>query len=396
MFRTASRLALLALLSSAPRAFAQDIVSNEISISRERAEMKLELDNGRHLTLASIAGTAVDKIPLASRFQRTDYPNGDQLLTIAVSRGDRVDRAWRDLLNAAMEMEPAQLKDAILNWEFPSEGSSFFRAVRAALSGAAAVAAPPVGPGLDDSVSRLQEKINRLQAELQDARSDAIDNARSYRGPAWLSPLRHVGRGIADVFARVITYAVLFFLGFAVVMFGGRKYLEGVADTVRHSTGRSFLVGLAGSFLLIPVFVLGIIALAISIVGIPALLIWIPLFPVAAIAAALLGVLGVAHAAGESWAERRYYGSEWFTRANSYYFMATGLALLSAMFIAAAVVSIAGPWLRPINGLLNFLGFVVTWAACTVGFGAVLITRGGSRLEGRTPAQTSVFDDANV
>jgi hypothetical protein len=180
-------------------------------------------------------------------------------------------------------------------------------------------------------------------------------------------------------------------------MFGGRKYIEGVADTVRAGIGRAFLVGLAGSFLLLPVFVLGIIALAISIVGIPALIVWIPLFPLGAAAAVLLGYLAVAHAAGESWAERRYYGSEWFTRANSYYFMASGLALLGALFFAANVITMAGPWLGFINNILNFFGVILTWAAATIGFGAVLISRGGSRLGGgNAPLDSSVYSEANV
>jgi hypothetical protein len=112
----------------------------------------------------------------------------------------------------------------------------------------------------------------------------------------------------------------------------------------------------------------------------------------------VLGYLGVAHAAGESWAERRYYGSDWFRRGNSYYFLATGLMLLSALFLAGNVVHMAGPWLDFIKGILIFFGVVLTWAAITVGFGAVLISRGGSRPV--TPAgaeQSSLFtEDANV
>lgn len=399
MFRTASKIAFIALLVIAPRTFAQNaakILSSEIGISRERAEIKLELEDGRHITLASIAGASVGKLPLASRFQRETYDSGDELMTVAVSRGDAVDRSWRDLLNRAMESETADLSGLLLSWKAPEGGREFQSAVDAVLQGIPLAPASPVAPGMNDSVVRLQDKIEQLQDQLQDARSDAISNARRHRGPDWLAPLRNVGRGISDIFATVVTYAVLFFLGFAVVMFGGRKYIEGVADTARHSTGRSFLVGLAGSFLLLPVFVLGIIALAISIVGIPALLAWIPLFPIAAVCACVLGFLGVAHAAGESWAERRYYGSEWFTRANSYYFMATGLALLASLFVAAGVVQMAGPWLRAINGLLNFFGIVATWAAVTIGFGAVLITRGGSRVEGRAPTEPATYDSANV
>jgi hypothetical protein len=248
---------------------------------------------------------------------------------------------------------------------------------------------------LNDSVSRLETRIESLQEQLESARNDAVSAARRHRGPDWLAPLRHVGRGISGIFATVITYAVLFGIGFAIVMFGGRKYLEGVADTARAGVGRSFLVGLAGSFLLVPVFVLGVIALAISIVGIPALIVWIPLFPVATVAAVVLGFLGVAHAVGEAWAERRYYGSEWFTRANSYYFMVTGLALMSSLFIGAHVISMAGPWLGFINNILNFFGVIITWAAATIGFGAVLISRGGKRTSEAAVDATS-YSEANV
>ena len=250
---------------------------------------------------------------------------------------------------------------------------------------------------MDDSLTRLQSKIEHLEEQLDEARGDAVNATRRHRGPDWLAPLRWVGRGISGMFATLITYAVLFGIGFVAIMFGGRKYIEGVADTVRAGMGRSFLVGLAGSFLLLPVFVLGVIALAISIVGIPALLVWIPLFPVAAIGAALLGFLGVAHAAGESWAERRYNGGEWITRANSYYYMATGLALLSALFIAAQVITMAGPWLSFINNILNFFGIMLTWAAATIGFGAVLISRGGSRVADRTSMDAPMYaEQTNV
>ena len=386
-------LALGALTLAAANAYAQkkslparmvDIVSSQISIARDRAEMQLELPDGRHLNFATVVGA-----PHSLQVSGDNY-------TIGVNRGDPVDRGWRDLLNRAMDAESSDLPPMLAGWRSADYGLPFQRALDDVLmsGGGPLPPAPPVAPGMNDSVQRLNEKVAELQDQLQNARHDVVATERRHRGPDWLSPLRSVVHGIADIFSTVITYTVLFFLGFAIVMFGGRKYIEGVADVARHHTGRSFMVGLAGSFLLIPVFVLGIIALAISIVGIPALLVWIPLFPVAAICAGVLGFVSVAHGAGESWAERRYYGSEWFTRANSYYFMATGLALLCSLFIAGGVVEMAGSWLGPIRKLLEFFGFIVTWAACTVGFGAVLITRGGSRPEGRAPATT--FDESHA
>ncbi len=116
-----------------------------------------------------------------------------------------------------------------------------------------------------------------------------------------------------------------------------------------------------------------------SIVGIPLLLVFAPLFPVAVLLAAVGGYLAVAHGAGEALAERRFTGTDWFTRANSYYYVITGVGLLLMFFLAAHVVSMAGPWLGFLEGLLKFVAVMLTWAAFTVGFGAFLISRGGTR-----------------
>jgi hypothetical protein len=225
---------------------------------------------------------------------------------------------------------------------------------------------------MSDSVLRLRQRIEQLEQQLSEDQRRAQRAAAAARDarptrPGVFSPLRHVVRGLTGVFSVLVTYAVLFGIAVVGIFFGARRYIEGVADTARQATLRSGRRH-RRTFLVIPAFVLGIIALAISIVGIPALLVWIPLFPVAVVAAALLGYLAVAHAAGESLAERRFTHETWFERGNSYYFILTGLGLLLAFFVAGHVVEMAGPWLGFIRGMLFFLGGVTTWAAITVGF----------------------------
>jgi hypothetical protein len=373
------------------------ILSSEIAISRERAEIQLELDNGRKLNFATMVGQP------ASSLQRSLTPSGDVTLVLPVERGSAIDRSWRELLNGAMEASPEVLASLLRDWTAPGDGSNreFDAALEAALQGAPSAPAAPVAPAapgvIDDSVVKLEVKIQELEDQLDEAREHAIEARNQRRGPDWFAPFRRVWQGISGIFGVLITYIVLFGIAFVAILFGARKYIEGVADTVRTGVGRSFLVGLAGSFLLVPVFVLGCIALAISIVGIPALIVWVPLFPVGAVVAVLLGYIGVAHAAGESWAERNYYGSDWFRRGNSYYFIMTGFMLLGALFFAGNVVHIAGPWLDFIKGILFFFGVVLTWGAATVGFGAVLISRGGSRPANAATEQSSLFtEDANV
>jgi len=377
------------------------IVSSEISVSRDQAELRLELANGARLVLSTVSGDG-GSTPRVLRNTVSGEPgNLSQRLAISARRGTRLDRDWRELLDRAMAAQADEIAQLLVDWNAPAGGEPLDQALESALAGleqGVAVAAVANGQAAEfgDSLGKLQNRISELEQMLDETHEQATVRQR-HRGPDWLAPLRHIGRGAAGVMSVLVTFAVLFGLGFAVVFFGGRKYLEEVADTARYATGRSFLVGLAASFLVVPAFVLGAIVLLISIVGIPALLVWLPAYPLAVTLAALLGYLAVAHSAGEALAERRFYGGDWFTRANSYYFMLTGLGLLLALFIAAHVVEMAGPWLGFIRGILLFLGVVLTWGAVTTGFGAVLISRAGTRpIRPRAPVDTESFADESL
>ena len=140
------------------------------------------------------------------------------------------------------------------------------------------------------------------------------------------------------------------------------------------------MVGMAGSFLLLPVWLLGALALTVSIVGIPVMIAWLPLFPLAALAAGVLGYLAVARNTGEWLADSNYRFTDWIRKSNPVYTMAGGLVGLMAFFIAANALSIV-PFFGFFRGLLGFAGVVITVIAIQIGFGAVLLTRGGRRRE---------------
>lgn len=364
------------------------LVASEVSVSRSDAVLRIELSDGRELSWAlrddeaMIDGAAVGDAP----------------------RGGALDVAWRALLNQAMEAPSEELPALLTGWEAPADGETgalLDRSLEEALGAVSAQAAPtapvaptapgapvaPAAPGLsDDSVTRLVERITVLQSQLEELEHEAARGyARDDNGFARF--FRHIGRGIAGILSVLATYAVLFGIGFATIVLGGRRFIEGVGDTARHATVRSGLVGLAAAFLIVPAFVLGIIALIISIIGIPALLVFVPLFPLAVVVALLLGYIGVAHAAGEAFAERRFSGEEWYRLGNSYYFLLAGLGLLLALFLGANILELTGPFLGFLRGVLTFLGVVLTWAVLTIGLGAVLISRGGTR-----PVTTNQFD----
>jgi hypothetical protein len=373
----------VALAASPSAANAQEsrIVSSEIALSRDAAELRLELEDGRQINLQLAEDRSV-------RLNNTRIGTYE--------RRGALDSSWRELLQRAMDAPTAELAGLLAAWAPPpaaGEAGARLSQELSALPIAPTVDAAPVPADASDTIQRLNERIRELEQVLQEPGSVRLDDAdlraeirrelrremqRDSRARATPSPFRHITRGIKGLFSTLMAYAVLIGLGFLAVFFG-RSHLETIADTARRSTLRSGLVGLAGSFLALPAFILGALALAISIVGIPLLLVYLPLFPLALIVSVLAGYLAVAHGAGEALAERRFRGTEWFTRANSYYYLMTGVGLLVVLFLASHTVAMAGPWLAFLKGLLKFLAIMVTWVAVMVGFGAVLLSRGGTR-----------------
>lgn len=387
------------------------VIAQQISTSKNAASLHLELSDGRALDVAVQSGQA--------------YLNGKPVGD--APRGGTLDHSFRSLLSNVTDSPSGAMPRLLADWSPDASGAGAVldRALENAVRGMAvdnnvaggsrvAPAAPGAQGALDaqdapesepalnadgtpasDTVNRLNERINELERMVDETGDDNNASAHINTRGAFRhrGPLQSLWSGIGSIVSTLILYALLFALAFGVIAFGGRKYIEGVAETARKMTMRSWLVGLAGTFLVFPAFILGIIALAISIVGIPVLLAWVPLFPLAVIASLALGFLAVAHAAGESLSDRKFYENDYFQRGNSYYFLLTGLGLLLAPFIGAAVIEMAGAWLGIIRGLLLFLGVVVTWFAFTIGFGAVLVSRAGTRPLGRMPVMDTTFTD---
>jgi cytoskeletal protein CcmA (bactofilin family) len=206
-------------------------------------------------------------------------------------------------------------------------------------------------------------------------------------GRSWFDPIQ---RGLAGVISTLALGVVLGGIG-ALLIFYARPYLETVSDTIRGSTLRSGGVGLAASFLVFPAFVVLIVALAVSIIGIPVLLLAVPLYPLAVTAAATFGLLAAAHAIGERTADQRRDGLDLRYR-NSYAYLFTGLGMLLAPLLAAYLVGMTG-FLGFIGTLIRVVTWTVIWAAATVGFGAVILSRAGTRRTFVAPPPEVEFDD---
>jgi hypothetical protein len=102
---------------------------------------------------------------------------------------------------------------------------------------------------------------------------------------------------------------------------------------------------------------------------------------VAAVLAAGLGFLAVASNVGDWVARQQLQGFDWVRRSNTLSVVLAGVAALILPFFAANFIQMAGPWLGFVRGMLHFLGSVAVLICMSVGFGAVLLTRGGRRRE---------------
>ena len=227
--------------------------------------------------------------------------------------------------------------------------------------------------GLREALREMDEQDvgDDIEAAVDAAVSDRVERA-SRRDRGWFDDL---AEGIAGIFSTLAFGLVLAGIGSALIFYG-RPYLNTVSDTIHGSLLRAGAVGLAAGFLVIPGFVVLLVALAVSIIGIPLLVLAVPLYPLAVAAALAFGLLAAAHALGERTAEQR---SPFTIRYhNAYAYLFTGLVMLLAPLFVAYLIGMTG-FLGFIATLLKGFAYVLLWAAATVGLGAVVLSRAGTR-----------------
>lgn len=195
----------------------------------------------------------------------------------------------------------------------------------------------------------------------------AAQTART-RG-TWFTP---IAEGISGLVGTLALGLLLGGAG-ALLVFYALPSLRTTSETVRASPARAAAVGLAATFLVLPAFVALIVLLAVSIVGIPLLVLAVPLYPLAVLGAFGWGLLATAHAVGERTAEQR---AELFGRfRNAYGYLWAGLALLVVPLLAANLLTIAR--LELLSDLVKLAAGAAAWAGATVGLGAVILSRAG-------------------
>jgi hypothetical protein len=169
---------------------------------------------------------------------------------------------------------------------------------------------------------------------------------------------------------RMVLFGLLAFLVFLLA----RNPVGRIERTAAVEPWKAGLVGLLAQLLFIPVFVLTIIILAVSIIGIPLLLFVPPLAILAFIAALVFGFTGVAYRVGR-WAEQRF---GWAPQ-SPFVLLLVGLLGIWALTIVGRIISLGGWPIWFVSSALLVVGFLVEYVAWTVGLGAAVMTRFGTR-----------------
>jgi hypothetical protein len=167
--------------------------------------------------------------------------------------------------------------------------------------------------------------------------------------------------GLAGTLLRV---TLVLLLALAVVALGP-AYVERIADRTAVDPLRAGLIGFFAELLFFPVLVITVVVLAISIIGIP-LLVLVPFGIVLALVVLLVGFTGVAYQVGRTLHAR--FG--WSGR-GAYARVALGVIVIGTLTVLARSAALIG------GGIVGFplaaLGYFVEYVAWTIGFGAAIL-----------------------
>jgi len=163
----------------------------------------------------------------------------------------------------------------------------------------------------------------------------------------------------------------LFTLLAALILVLAPRGVERVDRAVRDEPWKAALVGFFAQLLFVPLMVITVLFLVISIVGIP-LLVLVPFAVLAFFVALLMGFAGTASAVAH--AARDRFG---WSRPAPFALLLVGLLLIWGLTMTGRLIALPGGPFAWAAGLLLLVGFLVEYAAWTVGLGGALLTRFG-------------------
>lgn len=174
--------------------------------------------------------------------------------------------------------------------------------------------------------------------------------------------------GWFKLFGTLLRLGLVMLLAMLVALLAARP-VERIGLRALQEPWLSGFTGLLAQLLFVPVLVLTVVILAVSLIGIP-LLVLVPFGVIAFLLAVLIGFTGVALRLGR-WAvgpDRPMFVA-----------MAVGIVLVAVVTLVARVLALVPAPLWPITWMIGVLGFLVEYVAWSVGLGAALLSRFGTR-----------------
>ncbi len=147
-----------------------------------------------------------------------------------------------------------------------------------------------------------------------------------------------------------------------------RGPMENTARRLTDEPWKAIFAGLLTQLLFFPVLIFVTVILAVSIVGIP-LLVLVPVAILALLVATLLGFAAVAQALGR-WAAQRFG----WNLTEPFLPVVVGVAMIQGVTIVARLIGLPGGFLGLFAFALIALGFFLKYAAWTMGLGAMTLS----------------------
>ncbi len=224
--------------------------------------------------------------------------------------------------------------------------------------------------------SEAASENDRIQDRIREEVRRELARDRSAASREGSVPSR-VGQVVHDLSKVLFALAAMVLTTVLALRVAGDRVRVVTWEAARNPA-RCALIGFAGAFLALPLYVVGIVGLAITVVGIVGLVVWIPLYPVAVVAAALLGLVGVSYSVGRWVLDRDLSWPDWIDSENPVHLRLAGVGTFFLPCVAGTLLG-ALPIIGWLGGIAAALGTVAVALAMTIGLGAVISTRAGNR-----------------
>ena len=187
-------------------------------------------------------------------------------------------------------------------------------------------------------------------------------------------------------------FAVLAIIGLGVLIFA-EPNMDGVVEAMEESFSRAFWFGVLGEIMALPVLALLVVGLVLTLLGILLVPFAVVAYCIALAGLLALGFLAVARLTGSFWS-RRDVGSTATPRSANLRALFIGLILYMGLWMLAAIFT----WQPMAGAILRGIALAVSWVAVTVGLGAAMLSRAGTRRlvtrsRGASPARRPAPED---